>query len=59
MPLTIYGNVIVGAWQYRLVAITVTTLLPLVVAMAATAFRRPVGEAEPAYLSAAQLVSEG
>lgn len=53
MPLAIYGNVFSGAWEVRLLAILVTTLLPLLVA-AVTSRRGQWEEAEPNYRSAAE-----
>lgn len=58
VPLAIYGNVISGEWQVRLVAILVTTFVPLIVA-AVTSFLSPQrAEVDPSYQSAAEAREE-
>lgn len=58
MPMAIYGNVISGEWQVRLIAILVTTIIPILTAMLFSAIRPAREDREPEYRSAAEILEE-
>lgn len=58
MPLAVYGNLVSGEWQIRLIAILVTTLLPAIFAVLFSAIRPAREDREPDYRSAAELLEE-